>query len=105
MKIAKLAASMMVLLLISANLAFADERDDHRDGNRHEQVERGAGPHGYHKGDRLPVAEHNKRYVVRDWRSHNLRVPPRGYHWVQSGNDFLLVAVTTGVIADLVLSH
>ncbi len=40
-----------------------------------------------------------------NWHQHNLRAPPRGYHWVQSGNDFLLVAITTGIIADILLYH
>ena len=38
-------------------------------------------------------------------RGHHLRQPPRGYHWVQSGNDFLLVAITTGVIASILLNQ
>ena len=46
------------------------------------------------------------RYVVTDWHREHLREPPRGYHWVRSDNgDFLLVAVATGVIADLLLHH
>jgi Ni/Co efflux regulator RcnB len=38
---------------------------------------------------------------VSDWRSHRLNAPPRGYQWVQSGSDYLLVAVATGIIAQL----
>lgn len=41
-------------------------------------------------------------YVVRDYRSYRLREPPRGYHWVRADNDYLLVAVATGVILDIV---
>ena len=67
--------------------------------------ERGAGPHGYHKGDRLRAEDHRSEYVVNDWHSRNLREPPRGYHWVQHGDDFVLAAIATGVIADVMLHH
>ena len=35
------------------------------------------------------------------WRYH-LRRPPFGYHWVQVGDDFLLVSVSSGVIFDII---
>jgi len=41
--------------------------------------------------------------VIRDYRHYQLRSPPRGYHWVRANNDYLLVAIATGVILDLVL--
>ena len=39
---------------------------------------------------------------VSDHRRHNLKSPPKGHRWVRDGNDFLLVAVATGVIASIV---
>ncbi|MBE0693267.1 MAG: RcnB family protein, partial [Aquamicrobium sp.] len=39
---------------------------------------------------------------VSDHRRHNLKAPPKGHRWVRDGNDFLLVAVATGVIASIV---
>ena len=65
----------------------------------------GAGPdHSWRRGDRLPDRYRNNQYVVNDWRGHHLRQPPRGYHWVQSGSDYVLAAVATGVIADLIIN-
>jgi Ni/Co efflux regulator RcnB len=65
----------------------------------------GAGPeHSWRRGDRLPTQYRNNQYVVNDWRGHHLRQPPRGYHWVQSGSDYVLAAVATGVIADLIIN-
>ncbi|HEY8585304.1 MAG TPA: RcnB family protein [Rhodanobacter sp.] len=59
----------------------------------------------YKRGGYLPV-EYRTRYVVTDWHHHHLREPPRGYHWVRSDNgDFLLVAIATGVIVDLLLNQ
>ena len=97
-------------------------RDDHGHDNRghdgrdhgyrgHSQVhytnwhDRGRHEGWYHRGGYLPV-EYRTRYVVTDWRRDRLRAPPRGYHWVRSDSgDFLLVAVTTGIIVDLMLNH
>lgn len=43
-------------------------------------------------------------YVVRDYRGYGLRHPPRGYHWVRDDyGDYLLIAIATGLIADLIL--
>ena len=67
-------------------------------------AERGAGPdHNFRRGDRLPWAYRQRSYVVDDWRGHRLSAPPRGYHWVQTGGDYVLVAIATGVILQLLL--
>ena len=67
--------------------------------------ERGAGPnHSYYRGDRMPAEYRHRQYVVNDWRSHRLSAPPRGYQWVQSGSDYVLVAIATGVILQLFLN-
>jgi Ni/Co efflux regulator RcnB len=42
---------------------------------------------------------------VDDWRGHRLSAPPRGYHWVQTGGDYVLAAIATGVILQLMLSN
>ena len=81
-------------------------RNDPRGGQQDWQGQRGAGPDNqYHRGQRYPSEYRGHQYVVDDWRGHNLRQPPRGYHWVQSGGDYLLVAITTGVILDLLLNN
>jgi Ni/Co efflux regulator RcnB len=61
--------------------------------------------HGYYRGDRLPPQYRTRQYVVEDWRGHRLNAPPRGYQWVQSGGDYLLVAVATGIIASILLNQ
>jgi len=67
---------------------------------------RGVGPnHAWYRGDRLPYEYRTRHYVVDDWRSHHLYAPPRGYQWVQSGGDYLLVAVATGIIASILLNQ
>jgi Ni/Co efflux regulator RcnB len=73
--------------------------DARRDG-------RGAGPNrAFYRGDRLPPQYRQRGYVVENWRGHNLSAPPRGYHWVQTGADYVLVAIATGIILQLMLNH
>jgi Ni/Co efflux regulator RcnB len=80
------------------------ENDRGKHGERH--ADRGAGPnHSFHKGERLSSQYRQSRYVVSDWRGRNLRAPPRGYHWVQTGGDYVLVAIATGVILELILNN
>ncbi len=80
-----------------------DRRDDRRD---YRDARRGAGPrHDLYRGQRLPANYHHKQYVVDNWRAHRLSAPPRGYHWVQVGNDYVLAAIATGIIASVLLGN
>lgn len=77
----------------------------------HRQDHRGMYDHGrsegwYKRGGHVPTQYRGGAYVVNDWRGQHLRQPPRGYHYVRSDNgDFLLVAITTGVIANILAHH
>ncbi len=87
--------------------ARRDYRDDRRDDRRdYRHGNRGAGPrHDLYSGQRLPSNYQNRQYVVDNWRSHRLSAPPRGHHWVQVGNDYVLAAIATGVIAAIFLGN
>jgi Ni/Co efflux regulator RcnB len=66
----------------------------------------GAGPsHDLRRGGHLPARYRSHQYVVNNYREHHLRPPPRGYHWVQTGGDYVLAAIATGLIADLIINH
>ena len=54
----------------------------------------------WHRGDRFDYRQaRNYRQVdYRQYRSRHLYAPPRGYRWVQSGNDAVLVGITSGII-------
>lgn len=56
----------------------------------------------WHRGDRIPDHYRSHRYVVHDYHAHRLYSPPRGHHWVRVDNDFVLTAVTTGVIVAVI---
>jgi len=82
------------------------DRDRRGDWHDDRQGERGAGPnHEFYRGQRLPPEYRNRQYVVDDWRGHHLSAPPRGYHWVQTGGDYVLVAISTGIILQLLLNN
>jgi Ni/Co efflux regulator RcnB len=87
--------------------ARRDYRDDRRDDRRdYRHGNRGAGPrHDLYSGQRLPSNYRNRQYVVDNWRSHRLSAPPRGHQWVQVGNDYVLAAIATGVIASIFLGN
>ena len=90
-------------------VAMANQHDSRGFGRAHNDERdkgRGVGPnHEYYRGDRLPVEYRHRNYVVDDWRDHNLSAPPRGYQWVQSGGDYVLIAIATGIIAQLLLGR
>ncbi|MES2283062.1 MAG: RcnB family protein [Pseudomonadota bacterium] len=74
-----------------------DRRDvrDHRGYN--------AGAPQFHRGGYIPHEYRGRQYVVNDWRARHLNAPPPGQQWVQAGGDYALIAIATGLIAQLVL--
>jgi Ni/Co efflux regulator RcnB len=57
----------------------------------------------WERGARLPHGQHY--IVVRDYKRYKLRRPPRGQHWVRVDNQYLLVGITSGIIAALAAAH
>lgn len=53
------------------------------------------------RGQRLPQSYRSNRYAI-DYRRHHLRAPPRGYQWRHVDNDYILAAVATGLIAEII---
>ena len=56
------------------------------------------------RGERLSGGYLENRYVVSDWRGNRLHRPARGQHWVRVNNQFMLTAIASGVIAEIVLN-
>ena len=91
------------------------ERDDRRYNNRYDNRPpaiyvpadrgRGIGPQrNWYRGGYVPAPYRGYSYVVNDWRGHRLVAPPRGYQWIQYGGDYLLIAVASGLIANIVIN-
>jgi Ni/Co efflux regulator RcnB len=55
----------------------------------------------HRRGGRVPQVYRGPRSVVNDWRGHDLQPPPSGYQWLQINGDFVLAAITTGVITSI----
>ena len=64
------------------------------------------GPPRWARGHRYYGPGYGRTYVVNDYYNYGLRRPPSGYYWRRSdAGDYLLVAIATGIIADLILHH
>lgn len=101
-----------------------DRREDRWDRGRHngyyygDRFHYGAPPAHYHgrpgyrpgyvawrRGAYLPPYYRERVYVVRDYDRYRLRPPPRGYYWYRAGNDYVLAAIATGLIFDVIVNH
>jgi Ni/Co efflux regulator RcnB len=101
-----LSALFALPLLAASGAALADH--DHGRGHGHGNDRHGH-DEGWH-GHRHHHWERGHRYegtvvVIHDYERVRLRPPPRGYHWVRDdNNDYVLVAIATGIILDYVLN-
>ena len=84
-----------------------DRRDEmgHRGDDRADRYYYGARGPEWRRGGHIPPQYRSRQYVVEDWRGHRLHQPPHGYQWVQVGGDYVLVAIATGIIAQLLLTQ
>ncbi|MDR3521786.1 MAG: RcnB family protein [Acidocella sp.] len=58
--------------------------------------------HQWHNGNHYTGS---RRVIYQgDWARYHLRQPPYGYEWVQDGDEFILIAITSGIIADVILN-
>jgi Ni/Co efflux regulator RcnB len=102
----RLVLATVALSLLAAPAAFAQPQDYHHTRPHHTQiikkkvVTRKVVKTRWHRGHRLPHGQHY--VVVKDYGRHHLRRPPHGQHWVRVDNQYLLVGITSGIIAALV---
>jgi Ni/Co efflux regulator RcnB len=91
----------------SQSFKHKDKHDERwRDGRHNDRFDQynARGPE-WRRGKRIPPGWRNRQYVVTEYRTYHLKPPPRGHQWVQVGPDFVLMAIATGIIVDLVLNH
>ena len=74
---------------------------DHRDfGRGHQQVQQ-----RWSRGQHVPQSYRSRSRFI-DYRREHLRAPPRGYGWVRGdSNQYLMIALATGLIASVAASH
>jgi Ni/Co efflux regulator RcnB len=84
------------------NRGFNSRQFEQRD-IRHDRRFATRGPQ-FHRGDRLPPQYRSQR-GMHDWHARRLNAPAQGQQWVHVGADYALIAIATGVIAQLVLNR
>ncbi|MET0249062.1 MAG: RcnB family protein [Sphingobium sp.] len=72
--------------------------------NNHRQVVRQdvRGNHRWAKGQRFDRRHATNYRVVNNYRDYRLSAPPRGYQWVRSGNDAVMIALASGIIGAVI---
>ncbi|MBU1377673.1 MAG: RcnB family protein [Alphaproteobacteria bacterium] len=103
----RLLTGAIALSLLAGSTAMAQPRNDRHDDHRYDRRDDRRGDHRAHnwsKGQRLP-AEYRGRGAYVDYRQHHLRQPPRGYQWVRVDNNYMMVALTSGLIASIIASQ
>jgi Ni/Co efflux regulator RcnB len=105
MKRLLLAASLALLSLSSAAIAKGHGHG-HGHGNHGGNGDHPGNHYGWGKGDHIDVVYLQPRYYVEDYRVYHLAPPPPGHRWVRHPDGrYILVAVATGIIADILLNH
>ena len=61
-----------------------------------------AGNHRWNKGQRFDRRQASNYRVINNYRDYRLSAPPRGYQYVRSGNDAVLIAITSGIIGAVI---
>jgi Ni/Co efflux regulator RcnB len=97
----KLVIGMFVAALAASSAAFADDADHHGTMGG-AMMGMAMHHHGWHHGDTLPRNYWHASEV--DWHRTHLRQPPHGYHWVRVDDDYVLVALGTGLILDTAIA-
>ena len=82
-----------------------DRQFDQRDGrwNDRRPDYNARGPE-FRRGAYIAHEYRGRGYEV-DYREHHLSRPPQGHRWVQVGADYVLIAIATGLIANIILSR
>lgn len=58
--------------------------------------------HRWQRGQRFDRRYAMNYRVISNPYTYHLRPAPRGYRWVQSGNDAVLIAITSGIIGAII---
>jgi len=59
----------------------------------------------WRRGATLPAYYRGNSYRVNEYRRYGLRPPPRGYYWYNDNGNYLLAAIATGVILDVIINN
>ena len=120
MKILSRVVTAVAVVALSAGMALAEGRgDDDKHHNRryderqvpqryeqhHEENRywRQGENHEWRRGEYVDRDEWRRsRYV--EWREYHLTAPPRGYEWREFDGRYILAAIATGIVADIIIN-
>ena len=71
------------------------------DRRREEELRSQHEHHNWRRGDHLPRAYFAREYVIDNYGAYHLRRPPRGHCWIRVDDKFLLAAIATGVVVEI----
>lgn len=107
----RLLSAVLIGFVFLSPMAFAkgpkhhDRDDDHGYNDDHDGHPPGKHK-GWHKDYQRGVVYVERRIYVDDYRHYDLAPPPPGHRWVRSDDGrYVLIAVATGIIADILLHH
>jgi Ni/Co efflux regulator RcnB len=102
--LAAVAASTLLAVPAAANAdvgrndrAGYSQRND-RDHQRVERHSHKVQAHRWQRGQRFDRRYASNYQVINNYRAYRLNAPPRGYRYVRSNNDIVMVAVASGII-------
>ena len=98
-------AAASTLIGLPAAASAQDYRHDNRGRveQRHDDHRNQAQRYrDFRQGERFDYRYARNYQVIGNARTYHLRPAPRGQHWVRSGNNALLVGVTSGIIASVI---
>jgi Ni/Co efflux regulator RcnB len=107
--IAALAASVLTTPVLAADRGHNNNgryEQSHRQVTKRVVVQRNDryGQNQYRnwqRGQRFESRYARNYRVISSPQQYRLHNPPRGYRWVQSGNDAVLIGITSGIIASV----
>ena len=96
----KKTVSSLILLGVCCTplMALAQHDDDHHDAHNQQYVRHDEWKKGYH----MRSEDWSRGERVEDYRTYHLSAPPRGYEWREVDGNYVLAAVSTGIIASVV---
>jgi Ni/Co efflux regulator RcnB len=107
--IALTATTMVASPMVVAQAQAAPQREVHKVVKHtprgkvvHKTVVRKDNHRRWSKGQRFDRRYATNYRVIDNYRGYHLKAPSRGQQWVRSGNDAVLIAITSGVIGAVV---
>jgi Ni/Co efflux regulator RcnB len=94
-------ASAILFGICCAPVAALAQQNEHHDDQQHQQYVR---HNEWKKGYHMNHDDWNRGEHI-DYRTYHLRQPPSGYEWREIDGNYVLAAVTTGIIASVIAAN